>query len=239
MKQVTRPIWTALSIVGLLAGMSISASAQSGSRNAPPSGSGAREQPSPGSGSRTTKPALGLEGYCPVSIVAMRKWVKGDPAQAVVYDGRSYRFADEKGKKMFQDDPAKYVPALGGDCVVALVKMGKRVPGNIRHAAFHDSRLFLFSNEQAQQMFLADASAYAHADLALDGKCPVCRAMGHEMAGKPEFTVFHDGVRYQFPNAKMRDMFAAAPKKYAADSAGTLPASGSSTKRAGSGSGSR
>ena len=38
---------------------------------------------------------------------------------------------------------------------------------------------------------------------------------------------------------KMRDMFAAAPKKYAAESAGTLPASGSSTKRAGSGSGSR
>lgn len=31
--------------------------------------------------------------------------------------------------------------------------MGKRIPGNIRHASFHDGRLFLFANADAHKTF--------------------------------------------------------------------------------------
>jgi YHS domain-containing protein len=181
----------------------------------------------------------------------MKKWVKGDPTQKTVYDGKTYLFADEQGKKMFDADPALYVPALGGDCVVALVKMNKRVPGSIRHTALHEGRLFLFSNEDARKMFLAKPTAYANADLALGGNCPVCQVnMGHSMPGKPEIAAFHKGFRYLFPAVDHRQTFLADPEKFVTakavesssqtGSSTRQPARGSSTApSAGSGSGSR
>jgi YHS domain-containing protein len=226
--------------------------AQSGSRNYPPSGSSRKVAPQAGSGQRARQQApLALEGYCPVSIVAMEKWVKGDPAYQVAYDGRSYHFANERGKRMFQADPAKYIPALGGDCAVALVKMGKRIPGNIRHGSFHNGRLFLFSNADAHKMFQAEPATYANADLALGGMCPVCLVnMERSVPGKPEIAAFHRGFRYLFPAAGQRQAFLASPEKYVSaagngpptktGSATRQPTSGSSTRQpVQSGSGSR
>lgn len=242
MPRILKPTRVALAAIGLLVVGSVPALAQSGSRNDPPTGSSERAAPSEGSGQRAQQQAtVAMEGYCPVSILEMRKWVKGDPAYQAAYDGRTYLFADAQGKKMFEANPAKYVPALGGDCVVALVKMGKRVPGNVRHAAFHDGRLFLFSNAEAKKMFVAEPTTYANADLALGGHCPVCAAGGQKTPGKPEIAAFHEGFRYLFPSAQIRDMFLANPEKYvSAAGSGTKPGGGSSTKEpAGSGSGSR
>jgi YHS domain-containing protein len=166
----------------------------------------------------------------------MRKWVAGDPAHQGVYDGRTYRFANQQGKRMFQADPAKYVPALGGDCVVALVKNGKRVPGNIRHASFHDGRLFLFSNADAHKMFRAEPATYANSDLAYGGNCVVCRVgMQQVVPGKLELAVVHKGFRYLFASADQRNEFLANPAKYEMNAT-----AGSSTRPpAGSGSGRR
>lgn len=105
----------------------------------------------------------------------MNKWVKGPPSIQEAFDGHTYYFADQEGKRRFSADPAKYAPVLGGDCVVSLVKTGKRVPGNIRQASLHDGRLFLFANEQGRQMFAADPRSFANADLAFGGQCAVCR----------------------------------------------------------------
>ena len=238
MRWVFKPTIAALAVTGLLIAGSVSALAQSGSRTSPRSGSDNRNNPPAGSGQRTGQQApLALKGYCAVSILEMRKWVKGDPAYRVVYDGHSYLFANEQGKKMFEANPAKYVPALGGDCVVAVVKMGKRVPGDIRNSAVHNGRLYLFSNAEGKKMFLADTATYANADLALGGKCPVCAAGGHDMPGKPEIAAFHKGLRYLLPSDEMRDKFLANPEKYvSAASKGTKLKSGSSTKEASSGS---
>lgn len=244
MRRVLKLATVALAAIGLLAVGGVSASAQSGDPDTPARGSSAEaalsegsgtraEEPLDGSGSRVEQAPIALEGYCPVSVLAMRKWVKGDSAHPVVYDGRTYLFANAEGKKMFEDNPAKYVPALGGDCAVALVKMGKRVPGNIRNATIHDGRLFLFSKPQAQQMFAADPATYADADLALGGNCPVCLVnMGKDVPGKPELAAFHNGFRYLFPAVEQRDAFVATPEKYvSATGNGPLPASGSATKQ--------
>ena len=216
MRHIFKSGSVVLAAISLLLVGSLSAMAQSGSRTAPPSKPTTKTAPPAGSGQRAQKqPPLALEGYCPVSILDMRKWVNGDPAYRVLYDGRTYRFANQQGKRMFEANPAKYVPALGGDCVVALVEMGKRVPGKIRHASFHDGRLFLFSNADAHKMFQARPATYAGADLALGGNCPVCRVnMGQTVAGKPEIAAFHNGLRYFFPAAAQRKAFLANPKKY-------------------------
>lgn len=251
MRHVAKLSSVAFAVTGMLTIASI-AIAQSGSRSYPPNGSSARTSPPAGSAHRTPDQApLALDGYCPVSILQMKKWVKGNPAHKSVYDGKTYLFANEQGKRMFDADPAKYVPALGGDCVVALVKMGKRAPGNLRHAAFHDNRLFLFSSQDAQKMFLAQPAAYANADLALNGQCPVCQVnMGQRVPGKPEIAAFHKGFRYLFPATEQRETFLSSPTKFALAVGRSTPAgSGSGARQpgsassprpsAGSGSGSR
>ena len=248
MQNTIRPYLLSLSTLGLLALASIPAYAQSGSRSYPPRGSTGRGAASAGSGQRTqAKGPLALEGYCPVSLKTMNKWVKGSPTNQSVFDGHTYHFANQQGKQMFDGQPATYVPVLGGDCAVSYVKMGKRVPGNIRHAALNDGRLFLFANAQGKQMFLADRRPYTDSDLAYGGKCVVCSLnMRQTVAGKPEFTVLHKGLRYLFPSTEQRNEFLGNPKKYevasnaahgsSAGSGNRQPAGSGSSNRSGSGS---
>lgn len=248
---ISRPI-AALAVFTVLGGMSLPATAQSGSRSTPPSGSGSRTLPPAGSGSRQTQQApLALQGYCAVSILEMKKWVKGNPAYGVVFDGHTYLFANEQGKQMFLQAPVRYAPALGGDDVVASVTMNKRVAGDIRYAATHKGRLFLFANAENKNAFLARPDAYADADLAYGGKCVVCLVgMQQDVPGKPELTVVHKGLRYLFASPAQRDEFLAHPEKYevapgaahaSQPGSGTRPSSSGSTSRptTGSGSGSR
>ena len=78
-------------------------------------------------------PRIGLGGYCPVCILDANKWAKGSPQHQATYDGVTYYFPEEAIKEKFLANPAKYVPALGGDCIVCYAKLGKRVPGSINH----------------------------------------------------------------------------------------------------------
>lgn len=243
MRQHIRPTRTLFFATGLVAVVTISVYAQSGSRSYPSSGSSHRAPTPLGSDLRTQAQApLALEGYCPVSLKMMNKWVKGSPTSKSGFDGHTYYFANQQGKQMFDQDPAKYVPVLGGDCAVSYAKMGKRVPGNIRHAAWQGGRLYLFANAQGKQMFLANPKAYENADLAYGGNCVVCSVkMRQTVAGSPEYTVLYNGLRYLFPSAGQRDEFLANPEKYAvAVKTAPTPSSGSGNRLpAGSGSSTR
>ena len=88
----------------------------------------------PVKGDQMEGPRVGLEGYCPVCILDANKWAKGSPEHQATYDGVTYYFPEEaiKGEK-FLASPAKYVPALGGDCIVCYAKLGECVPGMINH----------------------------------------------------------------------------------------------------------
>ncbi len=169
---------------------------------------------------------VALEGYCPVCIIEAKTWVRGNPRHQVTHDGRTYYFPSDKEKRMFEANAAKYVPALGGDCTVCYANAGKRIPGNIRHGVFHNGRLFLFPSDREKKEFLAHPRRYANVDLALDGKCAVCRVMvGKDVPGKPQFTAIHDGFRYHFPSDKERQVFLANPAKFTAKRATAKQAS--------------
>ena len=177
----------------------------------------------------TTKkePRVGLAGYCPVCIIEAKKWMKGSPDHEVTYDGVTYRFPGVDQKKMFEANPAKYVPALGGDCVVCYAMAGKRMPGSVKHGAFHGGRLYLFPSVKEKEAFLASPAKFADTELALKGNCAVCLAMmKKEVPGKAEFTAIHGGFRYLFPSDKERKMFLSDPAKFEDKSlAGTQQAS--------------
>ncbi len=158
---------------------------------------------------------LALDGACPVCLVKMNKVVKGDPAYAVVHDGRCYLFPGTEQKQMFEKSPAEFTPALGGDCTVCKVEMKKDVSGKAEFHAVYDGRLFLFPGQKQLDMFNANPRKYTEADVALGDKCLVCKVeMGKDVAGKPEFAVDHRGRRYLFPSPKQREMFLANPEKY-------------------------
>lgn len=186
------------------------AQAQSGTKAAPAAGSQVQ-----GSGTAASQSQVALSGYCPVCVLEMKKWIKGDPRFSVTQDGKTYLFPGEEQRQMFLKNPNKYTPAMGGDCTVCKVEMGKIVPGTVHFAALHEGRLFLFPGDEQKQMFLKNPTKYAGVDLAADGKCTVCRVeMQQEVQGKPEFTVFHNGLRYWFPGADQQKMFVSNPAKY-------------------------
>lgn len=155
---------------------------------------------------------LALDGKCAVCFAKMNKLVDGKTEFATDYDGKTYRFPSAEQKKMFDADPVKFVPALGGDCVVCLVEMGKRVAGKPEFALMHDGRLFLFPAQEQLEMFKKNPAKYSDADLALGGACPVCLVkMGKVVKGDPEYAVVHDGLRYLFPGAEQKKMFEKNP----------------------------
>jgi YHS domain-containing protein len=193
----------------------------SGTTKAAKSGSGTSGSGSGGqngaSGNKAGQIQQGMEGYCPVCLKDMKKWVRGNPAYQAIYDGHVYSFMSDAQKNTFIADPLRYVPVLGGDCVTCLAKMSRRMPGNIRHAAYHRGRLYLFAGKDQKQMFLKDAAAYSNVDLALNGNCPVCQVeMQKNVPGNAEISTTLNGKRYLFPSAEQQKMFLSNPKKYVA-----------------------
>ena len=163
------------------------------------------------------KARIGLDGYCPVCIIEAHKWAKGSPEHQATYDGVTYYFPDKAIKQKFLSHPAKYVPALGGDCIVCYAKLGKRVPGSVNHTVRHDNRLFLFPGEEQKQAFLSNPSEFANVDLALNGDCAVCLVHGEKrVAGKLEFEEIKDGFRYRFVSARDQAEFRKDPAAYVA-----------------------
>lgn len=157
----------------------------------------------------------GLNGYCPVCVVEMKKWEKGNARIQSTFDGVAYYFPSKAVKAKFDANPEKYVPALNGDCTVCYAKMGKRAPGSIQHAALHKKRLYLFPSEKQKSMFLADPRAFEKTDLAANGECIVCLAkMNKHVPGSAKHTVIHDGFRYQFPSEKEAMMFRKSPEQF-------------------------
>lgn len=85
-----------------------------------------------------------LEGYCPVSLITTGVLVEGNTEFSSTYDSRIYVSASAEKKTTFDANPAAYLPALGGHCVVCEVEEGRIVPGKAASHVVHDSRLYLF-----------------------------------------------------------------------------------------------
>ena len=178
-------------------------------------GSGMHSAASAGSQSHAMDSSVALSGYCPICVTDMKKWVKGSPEHQVAYDGKTYLFPDEKLKAQFAADPGKYVPAMGGDCTVCAVDSGQKVPGSVQFSSLYKNRLYLFPGQMQKEAFGKNPAKYANADVAMDGKCTVCRVdMNKDVEGKPEFTSFYGGKRYMFPGKEQQETFMANPAKY-------------------------
>ncbi len=156
-----------------------------------------------------------LDGNCPVCLVKMNKLVPGSKQHTITFDRQVFYFPSAKEKAMFAADPARFAPALGGDCVVCQVKMGVRMPGKSEYAVVHNDRIYLFPSAKEKALFQADPASYTKADLGLFGYCPICLSkMKQWVPGKPEHVSVYDGRRYLFPSAKEKAVFDAEPASF-------------------------
>lgn len=106
--------------------------------------------------------ALGLDGYCPVSLWKAQVWVRGDFRWGSVYEGCKYYFAGPGEKLAFDNAPQLFAPAASGLDVVLLIDNRQRVPGHREHGVWFngDGRVYLFASEESLSRFCALADYY-------------------------------------------------------------------------------
>ena len=90
--------------------------------------------------------SLAIEGYDPVAYFPEGggKPKKGSKKITVRHQGVLYRFANEKNKKTFLADPAKYEPQHGGWCSYAFGATGEKVEVDPEAFRLTDGQLHLF-----------------------------------------------------------------------------------------------
>jgi YHS domain-containing protein len=109
------------------------------------------------SAAETASGEVALDGYCPVAYAAMGKAVEGDAKFASDYKGKTYYLANADAKKMFEGSPERYLVAYDGWCATAMAK-GMKVESDPTIFVVRDGRTYLFSTDEAKDMFTADAS---------------------------------------------------------------------------------
>ncbi|HLO80159.1 MAG TPA: YHS domain-containing (seleno)protein [Chitinophagaceae bacterium] len=91
--------------------------------------------------------SLAIEGYDPVAYFTQSRAVKGNAANALVYEGVTYHFADAKNKEAFRAAPSRYEPQYGGWCAYAMGKNGEKVEVDPETFKILDGKLYLFYNK--------------------------------------------------------------------------------------------
>lgn len=158
-------------------------------------------------------PAMG--GYCPVSITEQGAWVRGRYDFHVNVDDWVFFAAGDEQRDALAADPAKFVPAFGGDCPVTLVERGEHVRGSVFHVFEHQERLYLFADSQQKNAFKENPAKYAQADVAAGGHCVVTQVEeGRVATGLAEYATWHEGLLYRFAGAEQKRKFLVEPGRY-------------------------
>ena len=103
---------------------------------------------------------LGLEGYCPVSVVERGAWVEGRAQWGVRHRGRTYLFAGPEQQTAFLAAPDRFAPALSGDDPVLAFESGTSEPGRRTFGVTYQSRMYLFASADTRAAFTADPARY-------------------------------------------------------------------------------
>lgn len=104
---------------------------------------------------------MGMEGYCPVTLMEQGAWVAGNVQYGARHRGRTYLFAGPAEQQAFFAAPDRYAPALSGDDPVLAMDTGRRVPGNRSYGLTYESRTYLFSSPETLNAFTASPDIYA------------------------------------------------------------------------------
>ena len=96
-----------------------------------------------------------VSGYDTVAFFTDAKPVNGSPFISAEHQAATYFFATEEHKKLFAENPDKYVPQFGGFCAFG-VALGKLFPVDINTWQVRDGKLYLNLNPDILKKFNAD-----------------------------------------------------------------------------------
>jgi protein disulfide-isomerase len=122
----------------------------------------------PQSAQSATAQPLGLDGFCPVTLVERsrtapddpRCWIRGDPRWGAVHRGVTYLFNGPDEQKRFLANPDHYAPALGGIDAVLAFDRAKLLRGRREFGTFCESRIYLFASKETLDAFQKDPRRY-------------------------------------------------------------------------------
>jgi len=106
-------------------------------------------------------PPLGLEGYCPVTLISQEQWVPGDRRWGCIHRGKLYLFNSQQNRDLFRMAPDAYSPLLAGFDPVTFKQSGHLVEGRRELGAFFGGDngpkiVVLFETPQHRQQFEAN-----------------------------------------------------------------------------------
>ncbi|MGD9722369.1 MAG: thioredoxin family protein [Pirellulales bacterium] len=105
-------------------------------------------------------PPMGLDGYCPVTLVERQQWTLGDARFGAVHRGRTYLFLGPNEVKKFLADPDKFAPVLAGHDPVLAMDNQQMVPGRREFGVYSDNRVYLFADEASRRRFEQNPRRY-------------------------------------------------------------------------------
>lgn len=101
----------------------------------------------------------GIGGYDPVAYFTDGKAVRGSGFHVTVADGVTYAFATAEHRKMFEENPQKYLPAYGGYCAYGL-GVGKKFVADPEVWKIVEGKLYLNLDKGIQQKWEKDIPGY-------------------------------------------------------------------------------
>lgn len=104
--------------------------------------------------------AVGMEGYCPVTLLEKGTWLQGNAQWGARHRGRTYLFAGPMEQQAFLAAPDRYAPVLAGDDPVLALDSGRQVAGDRRYGLTYESRVYLFSSPETLSAFTAAPDKY-------------------------------------------------------------------------------
>jgi protein disulfide-isomerase len=107
------------------------------------------------------KPEIGMEGYCPVTLIEEDRWVRGDKRWGARHRGRVYLFHSAAAQQKFLAEPDHYSPALTGYDPVVFAEDGRYTEGMRAHGLRYHGQIFLFQNEASLAKFAQEPNRYA------------------------------------------------------------------------------
>lgn len=103
---------------------------------------------------------LGLEGFCPVSLIETGSWVEGQAQWGARHRGRTYLFGGLEQQQAFLADPDRYAPALSGDDPVVAFDSGETRSGQRQYGVTYQQRIYLFASPESRATFAANPQRY-------------------------------------------------------------------------------
>lgn len=104
---------------------------------------------------------IGMEGFCPVTVMDENRWVAGDRRFGARHRGRLYLFQTAAAQDRFLRNPERYSPALGGLDPVSLAERGQQQDGKRDHGVRYNDRMYLFGSEENLERFSKAPEAFA------------------------------------------------------------------------------